>query len=762
MSVEERAELERLRQLQQRQEVPTEVPSKTRDRGGDIQDLVYRLRTLPEDEAVALLLQVRSGARVNSNLITARDIPPPSRTSLEFELMHRHPLLYTVFTTVDTPGIQVSALKRLPGQDGGPVAAGSKMPSSRGPSSSHQPSPTKVAFPALRSRSFPDPSAAPALPDLCDERLRSIKISNWTQVPVSNELAAQLLSFYLTVDHPILGLFDADLFIGDLVAQKTEFCCPLLLSAVLCFACQGYSSIEPDTTGLSYAFFKEAQLLHEEESNNNPQYQFVIPNIAATQLLSLAAAFHGRNELARRYLLEGIHLAHQNGLLAVGKKQSARNWLDDNVDFLKAASHTAWGTFCRATVLGMNYQITYIDIPSWLPVPGTVIVRSDGRSEPFGLPAYMGQSFTQLCRLTPLINEMLNDYYDCGDGVAPRTRASFSVAQGLYKRLLKWADSLPVTMARGDDMPHHVAILHIFFHTAVLDLFRPFPYQQPPTPFMLDHCEAEDATPEAVCNASVNQLKHLILVFQSLYPPATVSMLWQNALIYVANACLPLRRSPLQPMPGSSAEEDGGGVFGLMEGVSGGGEQEQDGEQEDGEEDDEEEEEESEEDAQRRKWFMACIDALGALAPQFGIVTGIVQGILSMAILKGSVAAADGRAIMERLKADTEVSRRYRREALAQGQGQGLGGGGRAEDDGAELVSSVIYGSGGGHQSGHARNGRPTPGLVNIAGAQRGDSGFVIDLNEASVNPSAASLDVLARAFDELAVFDEFTNVEEE
>ena len=50
-----------------------------------------------------------------------------------------------------------------------------------------------------------------------------------------------------------------------------------------------------------------------------------------------------------KYLAEGIELAHQNGLLAVGRKESARNWLDDHIDYVKATSHTAWGTFCRAT-----------------------------------------------------------------------------------------------------------------------------------------------------------------------------------------------------------------------------------------------------------------------------------------------------------------------------------------------------------------------------------------------------------------------------
>lgn len=101
--------------------------------------------------------------------------------------------------------------------------------------SSHQPPPTNRSAkqdPSTKPRGSQNSDA-----ELCDRRLEDIKIIEWTKVPISNELGARLISFYLTVDHPILGLFDADLFVADLVALKTEFCCPLLLSAVLCFAC---------------------------------------------------------------------------------------------------------------------------------------------------------------------------------------------------------------------------------------------------------------------------------------------------------------------------------------------------------------------------------------------------------------------------------------------------------------------------------------------------------------------------------------------
>ena len=43
-----------------------------------------------------------------------RNIPPPSRTSVEFELMHRYPILYPVVAALDPLEIRVSHLRVLP------------------------------------------------------------------------------------------------------------------------------------------------------------------------------------------------------------------------------------------------------------------------------------------------------------------------------------------------------------------------------------------------------------------------------------------------------------------------------------------------------------------------------------------------------------------------------------------------------------------------------------------------------------------------
>lgn len=51
------------------------------------------------------------------------------------------------------------------------------------------------------------------------------------------ELATSLLEFYIEMDHPILGLFDIDLFLDDLLHQRTRFCSSLLVTSIVLWAC---------------------------------------------------------------------------------------------------------------------------------------------------------------------------------------------------------------------------------------------------------------------------------------------------------------------------------------------------------------------------------------------------------------------------------------------------------------------------------------------------------------------------------------------
>jgi hypothetical protein len=82
---------------------------------------------------------------------------------------------------------------------------------------------------------------------LCDSRLRNLRISRWTDVEIDDALAARCISLYLETDHPLLGYFDSDLFISDLAPAQQgarddrqrayQHCSPLLVNALLYWAC---------------------------------------------------------------------------------------------------------------------------------------------------------------------------------------------------------------------------------------------------------------------------------------------------------------------------------------------------------------------------------------------------------------------------------------------------------------------------------------------------------------------------------------------
>lgn len=77
----------------------------------------------------------------------------------------------------------------------------------------------------------------------------------------------------------------------------------------------------------------------------------------------------------------------------------------------------------------------------------------------------------------------------------------------------------------------------LWFHAAILDIFRPY-MQENSHGERLRTFASSDSSPEAVCTASVEQLKRLITNYRLNYRSSAISILWHTALIYVVNAVL--------------------------------------------------------------------------------------------------------------------------------------------------------------------------------------------------------------------------------
>lgn len=85
-----------------------------------------------------------------------------------------------------------------------------------------------------------------------DSRLAELDMSFWTTVPIPNDLAAKVLALYLETDHPLLGTFDPDLFLDDLVNRRSRYCSGVLVSALMYWGCVGgFCLRETITTGLA-------------------------------------------------------------------------------------------------------------------------------------------------------------------------------------------------------------------------------------------------------------------------------------------------------------------------------------------------------------------------------------------------------------------------------------------------------------------------------------------------------------------------------
>lgn len=181
--------------------------------------MLQQLRNNPDlPTAISSMQQSSNLTARPSDLRVARAVAPPTGSATEFELTAQFSAAYPRLPPPD-----LHALRKLimQGNDRNVPPTLSRVPDLL-PSTSQGSSQTA------------SPSASG---DHCDNRLQRLRISYWSKIPVSDEMAASLISFYIEKDHKFFGFFDVDLFLEDLVECRQRFCSSFLVSAILCLAC---------------------------------------------------------------------------------------------------------------------------------------------------------------------------------------------------------------------------------------------------------------------------------------------------------------------------------------------------------------------------------------------------------------------------------------------------------------------------------------------------------------------------------------------
>ncbi|KAK8007109.1 DnaJ like subfamily A member 5 [Apiospora arundinis] len=487
----------------------------------DYIELIERLSTFPEADALNLLRRLREsndlcavlssasgGARDktrSTTLATNQLLISPVFTKLESELGSLHPIAYPWLSSIDIRTICREARNRF--------EARAWIMAAKGDSTS----------------SDTESSGSPSL--LCDSRLYHLRMDYWTRVPISDELAARVISSYLVREHPMLGLFDAELFVTDLVERRIRFCTPFLLSALMFYACHLYAPIDPGTLAIANSFLSEAETLWISERASDS-----ITTLAGAQLLRITTLLQSSDQQSVAYSHEGRLMAGRMKLFGVAHSaDNASHFATLTTKWQRATAHTAWGVYNCFAALGI-FQLEYDAIPYTpiLPIPGEHATEEFQR---FGvtwpahpLPNYVGHTFGPLCKLWTMVQEV-SVVYGVTSGTTVADRIPLSFAESKYLKMLAWSDTLPSTFAYGRQSSANNLLFHMYFHGAVLNVFRPF--QRRPHEYSMRSFASPDSFPTAAFAASLNQLKRLVVLTHLHHPPIDRSPFLAAMLVHL-------------------------------------------------------------------------------------------------------------------------------------------------------------------------------------------------------------------------------------
>ncbi|CAH0031040.1 unnamed protein product [Clonostachys rhizophaga] len=259
------------------------------------------------------------------------------------------------------------------------------------------------------------------------------------------------------------------------------------------------------------------KLWNSERSNGRDSILFM----AASEFLSLGYLGQGRDHSVLKYLNEACQAGIRLRLLSVGSLGPAvpmQMEVDKESQELRQRMYAAWGVFNFAAL--------------------------EGRSSPLH---YMGYTFPHLCRFWNIVHEV-SAVYNKGNQHPWASGSNLAFAEFKFRELLAWSQSLSFRQAAEHaDSPHHVKVMHLWFHAAILDIFRPFTSVATSRHSPLRTFANSTVTPQLISESSTARLKSLILNYRTHHAASSYTILWHTALLYAANSIL--------DMPGEEAKQ---------------------------------------------------------------------------------------------------------------------------------------------------------------------------------------------------------------
>ncbi|KAF2471620.1 uncharacterized protein BDR25DRAFT_260105 [Lindgomyces ingoldianus] len=347
------------------------------------------------------------------------------------------------------------------------------------------------------------------VPTVFPERHRN---GTWTTVTDDIHFVNRLLELYFMWSHPFYIIFSRECFYKDFRSGRQKYCSPLLVNALLAYAChfsdEPRARLDPGNprTAGDHFFAEARRLLFEDES----------PSITTTQALCVMAMREpsaGRDSSGFMYIGRCIRMVVELGLHLQTSACPPFQLTSSEIEVRKV---TFWGCFVVDTAwsvcIGRITQLPRAAINLDKPILDEPITTGNygtchHNSHHIEFVTVTSRMFLQaFSALSELVND--NNYMF----FAPKDRFTDRRLIETYKRYQTWYNNLPPPL-RVPDNPNiepqpHIVVLHMYYYTIILHLFRPL------LKYDLIH---SDIRPREMCIGSANKISEFLRLYRQHY-----------------------------------------------------------------------------------------------------------------------------------------------------------------------------------------------------------------------------------------------------
>ncbi|KAG6004022.1 hypothetical protein E4U43_000810 [Claviceps pusilla] len=329
----------------------------------------------------------------------------------------------------------------------------------------------------------------------------------WTGITDDIHLVQHLLALYFCWEYPTFASLSKEHFLQDFRDGRHRYCSSILVNALLALGCrfstQPMTRANPDDPYTSGDhFFKEAQrLFHQETDHHN------VTTIQALGIMSIREASCGRDSESWYYAGQSIRLAVEMGL------HTLQDGLDE--DDLAVQSATFWGAFAldHAWSLATGSLPQCSLFPQLPPKPGIignveaslwVPYTDDGAplQRSCEQPSNVRSVYKCFCELSELVHQSLYMLHSPGKPLTARELLK------IYTQYLNWYDRIPEVLRLGHNFTPAVLFAHMYYHFAILLLFRPL---------IKLRINGSKILPKDVCTQAADAIQGLLSSYSQLY-----------------------------------------------------------------------------------------------------------------------------------------------------------------------------------------------------------------------------------------------------